>query len=238
MDGKLFRQKAFCFIRSLKSFIFVVLFRDFSVFSHAGAWIKSRQFGRDSLTEKTPLISFRAREWLDGNLKPDMAVFEYGSGGSTVFIAQRVRKIISVEHKRDWYQRASRFLAAQGISNCEYLLCEPENLSSGTSVRYSYQSYTSFKAEGFGFRAYVKSIEKYPDKSFDLVFIDGRARASCIFHALPKIKPGGYLLLDNAEREIYQDTISSLLHPYERIDFYGVGPFSTRASKTSAWRIK
>ncbi len=53
------------------------------------------------------------------------------------------------------------------------------------------------------FEKYVRSIDRFIDKSLDLVIIDGRARLSCITHALKKIRPGGYLMLDDSERERY-----------------------------------
>jgi predicted O-methyltransferase YrrM len=51
------------------------------------------------------------------------------------------------------------------------------------------------------FRKYAAAILGYPDESFDLVFVDGEAscRDWCIANALPKIKPGGYLLLDDSD---------------------------------------
>jgi hypothetical protein len=48
--------------------------------------------------------------------------------------------------------------------------------------------------------SYAAFIDRFPDHSFDLVIIDGRARAACIQHAIPKVKKGGYLLVDDSER--------------------------------------
>lgn len=49
-------------------------------------------------------------------------------------------------------------------------------------------------------QAYIK---KFPDNYFDIVLVDGRSRPSCLFHSLNKVKKGGLLVLDNAEREYY-----------------------------------
>ena len=48
--------------------------------------------------------------------------------------------------------------------------------------------------------SYATFIDSFPDHSFDLIVIDGRARAACIQHAIRKVKKGGYLLIDNSER--------------------------------------
>ena len=42
-----------------------------------------------------------------------------------------------------------------------------------------------------------------PDASLDLVVVDGRARVECARRAMPKVKPGGLLLLDDTSRERY-----------------------------------
>lgn len=65
------------------------------------------------------------------------------------------------------------------------------------------------------FEEYVKSIEEYPDESFDLVLVDGRHRSFCIPHAIPKVRPGGYLMLDNSDRRGYRDAIS-LMSDFKR----------------------
>ena len=56
----------------------------------------------------------------------------------------------------------------------------------------------------FSFKKFVTTIDQYPDHYFDLVFVDGRARNSCIKHAIPKVKNGGYILLDDSDRKSYQ----------------------------------
>ena len=41
-----------------------------------------------------------------------------------------------------------------------------------------------------------------PHNSLDFALVDGRRRLACTKMVLPKIKPGGILILDNAERYI------------------------------------
>ncbi len=168
-----------------------------------------------------------------------MSVFEYGSGGSTIFLSKKVSELISVEHDENWYNQVARTIAREGILNCEYILAKPRKNISGERLPYGCESYTSTlkKYRRMSFKKYVLSIEKYPDSNFDLVIVDGRARASCISHAISKIRPGGYLMVDNSDRQLYFEAIS-LLDDYKRIDFFGICPYSSGLAQTSVWEIK
>jgi predicted O-methyltransferase YrrM len=168
-----------------------------------------------------------------------MSVFEYGSGGSTLFFARKIRRLVSVEHDKYWYGQVSSALSRKGFSNCEYILHEPNSNNLREDPAYDFKSYTSTIQiyKGMTFRNYVKSIDKYPNGSFDLVFVDGRARSSCIPHCVNKVKPGGFLMLDNSNRLEYMDAIS-LLADYKRTDFSGIGPYSLYGWQTSLWQIE
>ena len=198
-------------------------------------WFRYRLRG-GPLDNKIPWITFRAFKWLKHYLRPNMVIFEYGSGGSTIFISKKAKEIISVEHDRNWYKDVARALYKEKISNCKYVLREPVNIADKKNHSYNYKNYTSVTMPGVSFEDYVKTIEKYPDKNFNLVFIDGRARASCIFHAIPKVRPKGYIMLDNSDRWIYEEAIS-LLSKYKREDFFSIGPINIAMWKTSIWRI-
>ncbi len=250
MDNSKF-LKLFCKLKSLYSRALVCIkehrlphkiasvalfIKDIGSIKYLLSFYRSLCFGYSPLDAKQPWIVFKATDWLGTYLKEEMSVFEYGSGGSTLFFSKRVRKVVSVEHNPDWHKRVSDVLISDGILNCEYILCEPEKLNLDQHPLYSDTSYTSIAREGLSFEKYVKIIEKYPDATFDLIFIDGRARASCISHAVKKVRRGGYLMLDNSDRVIYHSAIS-LLSAYKRTDFLGVGPATTVLFQTSIWHI-
>lgn len=223
------------FFNRLKA-CFLILLHGYT-WKYAFVWLASLKYGHSAVSEKFPWINFRAVNWLEAYLKPDMNVFEYGSGGSTIFIAKRAGKIVSVEHSREWYLRIKGLLAAEGVVNCELLLREPEIIPSGQDIPYGKDSYTSTALPGLSFEKYVKSIDDYPEGSFDLVFIDGRARASCIRHALKKVRSGGYIMLDDSLRSIYDDALS-LLSNYKRDDLKGFFPGETnKVNQASVWKI-
>ena len=71
---------------------------------------------------------------------------------------------------------------------------------------------------------YINTI----DEKFDLICIDGddnkesgfeTARSECILNCLDKVKNGGLLLIDNAERRQYQDAIAMIPPYWERMEF-------------------
>ncbi|HYS70812.1 MAG TPA: hypothetical protein VEM95_00145, partial [Thermoplasmata archaeon] len=134
-----------------------------------------------------------------------------------------------------WYEVVSRALRAAGITNADLRLVPPE-LPHAAKVPRGSVDYEAPEMPGRTFEAYARSIDTSPDASFDLVCVDGYARPACIAHALPKIRGGGYLLLDNSDWTVYRDMIASLAK-YPRTDFGGVGPFQATSWRTSVWRI-
>jgi predicted O-methyltransferase YrrM len=193
-------------------------------------FLRSLSPKRSPLADATPWLTFRAIRWLASNIDPTMRVFEYGSGGSTLFFASRVRELVSVEHDAEWHARTSEALDAASVRNCTYLLRPP---TPQVDVRFA-SSDAAY--EGLDFADYVNAIGDYTDASFDLVVVDGRARPDCVRAALGKVKPGGLLLLDNSERPLYRAATEALA-PHERLDFPGIAPYSTDVTQTTIWRI-
>ncbi len=195
-------------------------------------WCMSRRKGHSPLSDQTPWICFPAIRWLESFLHKEMRVFEWGSGGSTLFFATRVRDVVSIEHNADWFRDVREHFCDKSILNVDYRLIEPEAGppaavdSADVSCTYGseFAGYTTNS-----FVDYVRTIDSEPDSSFEVVMVDGRARMACIVHALDKVKPGGVLILDNSEREQYQkglmDLQNSSLRHWKRIDLSGPGPF-------------
>ena len=66
--------------------------------------------------------------------------------------------------------------------------------------------------------------------------VDGRNRARCIEHARSKVPVGGYLVLDNSEREEYQDAMR-LLDGWQRWDYVKTpGQAGQAGWRTTIWR--
>ncbi len=195
------------------------------------AWCRSFLTGRTPLASARPWINFPAQAWLGLTLTSAARVFEYGSGGSTVYFSRRAATVVSVEHDRSWHVAVSDVLVRAGRANCALLLMPPEPLPANTET-----AYRSAAWPGWSFERYVRTIDVYPNGTFDLVFIDGRARAACIPHALPKICPGGHLMVDNTDRPQDHGAFTRLAH-LPRQDFVGFLPGVLDLGQTSVWTV-
>jgi len=206
-------------------------------------WLVSLENGKNPLSDKRPWISFAATRFLENKINSDMKIFEYGSGGSTLFFATKVKEVISIEHNRSWFEIVVNELKINGIINCTIRLFEPEieNLCINKCIS-DPDAYLSDDEtyRGMSFKKYASSIDLYPDDYFDIVFIDGRARPSCFIHSQKKIKIGGYIVLDNSETPYYyyiHDTLNN--NNWKKYEYFGLFPYMTHFSETCVWhRLK
>ena len=185
-------------------------------------WAMSRRAGRSALSDGVPWVPFAARRWLASHLSETMRAFEWGSGGSTLFLARRVREIVSIEHDAEWHRVITARLRSEGMTNCECRLIEPRPVgSAGSQFRSGQRGCTDLD-----FEEYVRAIEAYPDGHFDFIMIDGRARLACLSLAWSKVRIGGHILLDNSNYERYQRQLAVETPPsFERHDISGVSPY-------------
>jgi len=182
-----------------------------------------------------PWIPFNAMEYLDGILKPWMTVFEWGSGGSTVCFAMRTQRVLSVEHDADWASEVGRELKKRDIENCTIFLIPFDEGAMKQDIS-SPTAYYENEYRDCNFLDYASFIDGESDGSIDLVFVDGQARPSCIAHAVPKIRPGGWLILDNSDRDYYLKDVGKLLDSWTRLNFHGPGPRNPYEWSCAFWR--
>ncbi|PWT79239.1 MAG: hypothetical protein C5B59_00015 [Bacteroidetes bacterium] len=203
-----------------------------AIFTQYGRWkTHLPDFATSPL--KLPWICFGAIDYIQARIKPDMHIFEYGSGYSTLFWKDHAAKVISIEHDDTWYDRMNKELS--GREGVAYVLALPEkDTNSGKDFR-DPDDYVSKddRYAGKNFENYVKTIDKFPDSSFDIIVVDGRARPSCIKHAIPKLKKGAYLIVDNTERRYYLAPFSFKKPDWEMKRFPGPVPTSYNFSETT-----
>lgn len=124
-----------------------------------------------------PWINYPAILLLEERLRPELAVFEYGAGYSTLFFAARCGAVTAVEHDRSWYEMVGRMAPAHVT-----LL---------------------YRATGPGY--WDAAVET--GGSFDLIVVDGVERARCLTSAVGALSRAGVLLLDDAHREAYRSAV-------------------------------
>lgn len=180
-----------------------------------------------------PWLPHSATGFLESFLQPEMRVFEWGSGGSTLFFAKRVALVVSVEHSGNFLPSIREALVEHKIENCDLLHIPPELGEIGTHVS-NPEHYFSGHYPGQNFERYASAIDGR--ELFDLVMVDGRARPSCIKHGHELVRPGGYLMLDNSSRSHYRPALAEFLANWECRVFFGYGPYLRNPWRCTTWR--
>jgi hypothetical protein len=180
-----------------------------------------QSFSEDFLLRKpSPWLSFPAIDFINqwAQNQKGISVFEYGSGGSTLFWLSMNCQVVSIEHDPGWYAKLKEFVPES--AQLDYRLIEPEPCS---KIPVEYNSRHP-QYQYFDFQRYVTQIDPYPDETFNLVLIDGRSRPYCIHHAAPKVRKGGLLILDNADTSYYLHDNRQSLNLFKELKFIGVTP--------------
>lgn len=153
-----------------------------------------------------PWCTYPFVEFIGPRLNKYMVVFEYGSGNSTMWYAQKVLKIIAVEHNKDWSEQIARKLPL----NAKVLF---RSLEEGNK--------------------YVHTISDL-DTKFDIVIIDGRNRVECVNSSMDFLKDNGVIVFDNSNLEIYTEAIELLKNRnFKQLDFIGMSPITPHTNCTS-----
>jgi len=134
-----------------------------------------------------PWISWPAIDFLKANLKLDQHYVEFGSGGSTLFCAPRVASVISIENDKEFVDWVSSQLALANITNVEFRVHPIDEA----------------RPDAFASSDFVNAL----DAPADVILIDGledhetdARRPACFEHAERFIRPGGFIVLDDAWR--------------------------------------
>lgn len=152
-----------------------------------------------------PWLTYPFISLLEERLKSDFVVFEYGSGNSTLYFAQRVKEITSIEHNEVFYIKMKQRM--------------PKNVN--------YQFYELHKDD------YPNSIRN-ENKKFDIVVIDGRERVNCCKVAVDYLKEQGVIIFDNSIRPRYKDGFNFLIkNGFRYIHFFGLNPLGTNTTVTT-----
>jgi len=137
-----------------------------------------------------PWLTADAITALQDLLKPGDVGYEFGSGRSTTWFAGRVGYLHSMEHVPEWYERVRHKLdEAKLLEKVNYQLA-PDSIHTGEDELLDET------------HPYVKHFAEMPENSLDFVLVDGIMRLTCFRFALPRLKPGGILILDNANRYV------------------------------------
>ncbi len=161
-------------------------------------WLNSLSVGKPVNAENEPIpwYTYPAIEFLEDKVKSDFTVFEFGSGQSTLWWAERVKQVISIESDQNWFNEITQQM--------------PQNVK--LNLETDEQKYGNF-------------ILLYPDQYFDVIIVDGINRNGCLEKSLGKIKENGLIIFDNTDDYRYDSSLRLLSSlGYKRIDFWGLIP--------------
>ena len=136
-----------------------------------------------------PWISQGAIRFCEQCLNKEQSGLEWGSGRSTAWFGSRLKSLLSIEYDLTWHSAVVKILENKNITNveCRYIPLEHSREAP------TFPDYEKIPA-------YVNMVDEFTDNFLDFVVVDGHYRQACILAALPKIKQGGLLLVDNTNR--------------------------------------
>ena len=151
----------------------------------------------DKNNKPIPWFTYPLIDFLSNRLNKNLNVFEFGSGNSSIFFAERVKSLTSVEHNREWFKKIKGLLPSN--SKLSYV-------ESSTPDQY------------------VEPL-RLSNEQFDIIVVDGIFRNECLIESITHLSDVGVIILDDAERAEYTEGINFILSKnLKRIDFSGLAP--------------
>lgn len=151
----------------------------------------------DGKGKALPWVTYSFIDFIKERIAKTQHIFEYGSGSSTIFYAERAGKVTSVEHDKGWFDKVK----GTSPANAEMIFCE-------------------LHRDG----EYARKAMLL-DKKFDIIIVDGRDRVNCCKYSLEALSPDGVIILDDSEREVYQPARTLLKeNGFKEISFSGISP--------------
>lgn len=171
-------------------------------------WLASRASGQSVDRDGNPIpwITYAALAFLQERVTSDMRVFEFGSGNSTLWWAERVREITAVEHDETWARQVAALLPAN--ATVTHIPLSPggdySRSAAGTKQRYH------------------------------VIVVDGRDRVNSAISSVGCLRDDGVMLWDNSDRGRYRQGLAALAKEgFKRLQFRGLAPIGTWATETS-----
>lgn len=156
-----------------------------------------------------PWYTYPAIEYLSQFDMSDKEIFEFGCGNSSLFWADRAKKVTSIEDNPTWFQKWKENFIRDNLD-----------------IRW--------RDEGEG---YFNAIFE-DNKKYDVIIVDGKRRADCARTAAQALNPGGLIILDDSDRintsKEYVDAVNYLKKAdLLQVDFYGFCPMNNYTKTTS-----
>ena len=143
-----------------------------------------------------------------------------------MWLAERVDELHSVEHHKDF----ASTVAAMAPELMTLHVVEPSPKPANPYAPSLKRGYTDLD-----FEQYVRTIDDVGGE-FNIIVIDGRARATCFKHALENLAPGGIIIFDNSSRKEYRAAMAAASVVVE--DHRGATPAAPFPTTTSLVSVR
>lgn len=166
-----------------------------------------------------PWLTASAVDVLDQWLRPSDYGLEWGSGRSTAWFARRISHLTSVEESPKWGPKVDHMLIKQRLRD-----------------RVDLHVVQTDPTDDSAANPYVRVSANIAPASIDFALIDGDLRDHCALAALPLLKPGGLLIIDDVER--YMPRMPPTRSPNARkiSEGYASTTWESLAREISGWR--
>lgn len=133
-------------------------------------------------------------DWLQSLDLRDKIVFEYGLGASTIWYADKCKRVYGVESNSDWFLAVTK-----------------------EKTHNKFCGFTDIPGQ------YIKSIESWGEL-YDIIIVDGIHRDECILSSIPFLKKSGFFIVDNWEQpSAYmpsEEAIDRLVFEFDNVTAY------------------
>jgi hypothetical protein len=166
---------------------------------HSSGWMKSLKQGYPCRADGTivPWMNYAIVFFLEERLKKDLKLFEFGSGYSTLFYANLVHSVTSVESDERWFTTIKDNIP----SNAQLIFQEEDE-------------------NGDYCRAAIQAGQLY-----DVIVVDGLDRVNCVRQSMEALTELGVILLDDSEREEYGEAFElTAQYDFRALTFEGLKP--------------
>jgi len=196
----------------------------------------------------TPWYTYPAIAFLKDILTKDDRVLEYGAGYSSLFYNRYVGYLTSIDHDLEWAQKIankdptirievateSTKIHLDAIEHVKQFIYTFPQIRSDDIQHDLMHGLANHEYAGYASQIF------YKEKGFyNIVVIDGMARALCAYLAVQQLNDDAYIILDNSDRWQYNNIHKFLIeNGYGRLDFWGPGNQALNAWCTSIFSKK
>ena len=204
-------------------------------------WVESVEHGFPIRQgQPIPWLTYGALDYLEATISKSKKVVEFGAGFSTLFWAIRGNPVMYFESDPAW-ERALEIaigsMDSKSRSECRSIFSETGHFDVTVRLELGKMREIEEQVSIADLSPEVTKFFMEKIEGADLVTIDGTMR-NYFLEVCARSQFKGVLVLDNADREIYQRGISVLCdHGWKKLNFSGLGPINPYGWTTTIFEL-